>query len=126
VWVLDLGPFAAACGLELGAYRLLREALEGIADLWGPGERPVLVLQGLSAWPGAGTDPRAPAAVAGSVKMCLAGSAKAAAGAASPRCCGPSGHDLPRRSLLLRRGVVRPPGGYVERVTYHNDETGFP
>ncbi len=56
-WTLDLAPLAAACNLELGAYRLLRDALEGIADLWAPGERPVLVLNGLSSWPGAAGDP---------------------------------------------------------------------
>ena len=56
-WLLDLAPLAAVCDLELGAYRILRDALEGIADLWDAGDRPVLVLRGLAAWPGAAADP---------------------------------------------------------------------
>jgi hypothetical protein len=56
-WSLDLSPMAGECPLELAAYRLLRDALEGIADLWKSGERPVLVLNGLAAWPGAAADP---------------------------------------------------------------------
>ncbi len=56
-WSLDLSPMAGDCPLEIGAYRRLREALEGIADLWPPGERPVLVLRGLDGWPGSAGDP---------------------------------------------------------------------
>jgi hypothetical protein len=62
-WTLDLAPLAADCDLELGAYPRLREALEGIADLWKPGERPVLVLRGAAAWPGPASDPERPSAV---------------------------------------------------------------
>lgn len=62
-WTLDLAPLAADCDLELGAYLRLREALDGIADLWKPGERPVLVLRGASAWPGAALDPAGPSGV---------------------------------------------------------------
>ena len=54
-WTLDLSPLAGL--LELGAYRALRDALEGIADLWDSGDRPVLVLRGLDGWPGAADDP---------------------------------------------------------------------
>lgn len=62
-WTLDLAPLAADCDLELGAYLRLREALEGIADLWKPGERPVLVLRGAPAWPGTASDPAGPSTV---------------------------------------------------------------
>jgi len=54
-WSLDLSPLAGP--LELAAYRALRDALEGIADLWDSGDRPVLVLRGLDGWPGAADGP---------------------------------------------------------------------
>ncbi|MBM4155747.1 MAG: hypothetical protein FJ221_12070 [Lentisphaerae bacterium] len=56
-WSLDLSPMTDGCPLELGAYRRLRAALEGIADLWEAGDRPVLVLCGLARWPGGTGDP---------------------------------------------------------------------
>ena len=56
-WSLDLSPMTDGCPLELGAYCRLRAALEGIAELWEAGDRPVLVLHGLARWPGLAGDP---------------------------------------------------------------------